>query len=583
MATILKQKLKTFFVPTAIALLLSACNSTSLFENSVTHLIKQEAYASSEFYINKAEQTLNSQDKITYQLLAVRKLIDENKVVEAQNTLNDLTTRLNIMEQNPLQQLEYQLVTAQLAALKGNNYQAEVTLQHISAANLSHSQLLRFYQTQAKIAENSKNTIEAVRIRSLIATQLVDNKLRQENNDKIWSLLRNANRGMLSSAQAGAGEMELAGWLALIEIYNQSVSTPAQMPQNINYWKRLYPNHSALAVMPTELQRVFNFQQTLLNNVALLLPLSGDAKILGEIIKKGFDDAKEQDPTIVQVFDTDSNSIENILMQAKQQGAQMIIGPLLKSRVNQMLASDQIRDINVLALNATQEVQPIVGVCYYGLSPEAEARSGADRLSRDGYNKAIVVAARDEFGQRSAEAFAQRWRQLTNTDADIRYYNQPLDVITTIQNSANNLQETALYALGNAEQLLEIKQGLDNSTIAGQLAIYTASRSNSPNNGIEFRTAMEGVKFSEIPLLADHNSNEYQKAYSLADSDFSMMRLYAMGSDTWALANKFNEFHQIPGYSISGLTGNLNAGPNCNIERNMTWLQYHNGAVETTN
>lgn len=211
MATILKQKLKTFFVPTAITLLLSACNSTSLFENSVTYLIKQEAYASSEFYINKAEQTLNSQDKITYQLLAVRKLIDENKVVEAQNTLNDLTTRLNIMEQNPLQQLEYQLVTAQLAALKGNNHQAEVTLQHISAANLSHSQLLRFYQTQAKIAENSKNTIEAVRIRSLIATQLVDNKLRQENNDKIWSLLRNANRGMLSSAQAGAGEMELAG------------------------------------------------------------------------------------------------------------------------------------------------------------------------------------------------------------------------------------------------------------------------------------------------------------------------------------------------------------------------------------
>ncbi|ANF71070.1 penicillin-binding protein [[Haemophilus] ducreyi] len=583
MATILKQKLKTFFVPTAITLLLSACNSTSLFENSVTYLIKQEAYASSEFYINKAEQTLNSQDKITYQLLAVRKLIDENKVVEAQNTLNDLTTRLNIMEQNPLQQLEYQLVTAQLAALKGNNHQAEVTLQHISAANLSHSQLLRFYQTQAKIAENSKNTIEAVRIRSLIATQLVDNKLRQENNDKIWSLLRNANRGMLSSAQAGAGEMELAGWLALIEIYNQSVSTPAQMPQNINYWKRLYPNHSALAVMPTELQRVFNFQQTLLNNVALLLPLSGDAKILGEIIKKGFDDAKEQDPTIVQVFDTDSNSIENILMQAKQQGAQMIIGPLLKSRVNQMLASDQIRDINVLALNATQDVKPIVGVCYYGLSPEAEARSGADRLSRDGYTKAIVVAARDEFGQRSAEAFAQRWRQLTNTDADIRYYNQPLDVITTIQNSANNLQETALYALGNAEQLLEIKQGLENSTIAGQLAIYTASRSNSPNNGIEFRTAMEGVKFSEIPLLADHNSNEYQKAYSLADSDFSMMRLYAMGSDTWALANKFNEFRQIPGYSISGLTGNLNAGPNCNIERNMTWLQYHDGAVETTN
>ncbi|VEI48770.1 LppC family lipoprotein [Actinobacillus equuli] len=62
-----------------------------------------------------------------------------------------------------------------------------------------------------------------------------------------------------------------------------------------------------------------------------------------------------------------------------------------------------------------------------------------------------------------------------------------------------------------------------------------------------------------------------------------MMRLYAMGSDAWALANKFNEFRQIPGYSVSGLTGNLTAGPNCNIEREMTWLQYRNGAVQSAN
>ena len=53
-----------------------------------------------------------------------------------------------------------------------------------------------------------------------------------------------------------------------------------------------------------------------------------------------------------------------------------------------------------------------------------------------------------------------------------------------------------------------------------------------------------------------------------------------MGADAWLLANKFNEVSKIPGYQISGLTGNLSAGRNCQIERSLSWMQYHNGAVE---
>ncbi|EFX90693.1 LppC [Actinobacillus ureae ATCC 25976] len=582
MATILKQKLKTVFVPTAMALFLSACTGTSFFENPLTKTVKNEAYATSEFYINKAEQATDKEDKITYRLLAIRKLIDENKAFEAQNMFDELNASLAEIQKNEIQKVEYNLVAAQLSALQANNVQAGAQLKLVPMALLSKSQLLRYHQTQARIAENNKDVIEAVRARSLMSAQFSENRLRQENNDQIWALLRNANKGVLSVASPGPGETEFAGWLALIAVYNQNVSTPAQMPQGINNWKQLYPNHSAVSFMPAELQNVSNFQQTQLNGVALLLPLSGDAKILGDIIKKGFNDAKGSDSIAVQTYDTESGSVESILAQAKQQGAQTIIGPLLKSRVDEMLISPEIKGVNVLALNSTPNVKAIPGVCYYGLSPEAEARAGADRLYRDGYSRAIVAAPQDDFGQRSADAFAQRWRQLTNTDADVRYYNIPQDSVVAIQNSGST-QGAALYTLGTAEQLLELKQGVDNSALAGQLAIYTSSRSNSPNNGIEFRTSMEGVKFSEIPLLSDTDSDEYKKADNLAASDFSMIRLYAMGSDAWALANKFNEFRQIPGYSVSGLTGNLTAGPNCNIEREMTWLQYRNGAVQSAN
>lgn len=573
----LSQKMKRALVPSALAVLLSACSGSSFFKNEVTESLKNEAYASSEFYINKVEQN-KKETKESYRLLAVRKLIEENKLVEAQNTFAEV----NVKELNETQFIEYQLLTAQLAALHQQNQQAIGLLKELPFAKLSASQQLRIYQTQAKIAENQKDVIEIVRARSNMDRYLSDNRSRQENNDKIWEVLRNANKGMLEKATAGAGEISLAGWLALAVTYNQNVIHPSELPRAIENWKQQYPSHSAAQILPTELQSVANFQQTQLNGVALLLPLSGEAKVLGDIIKRGFDDAKGNDATSVQVYDTDTAPVADLVAQAKQQGTQTIIGPLLKSRVDDIIRSPEIRDVNVLALNATQNARAINKVCYYGLSPEAEARSGAERLHRDGLSYAVVIAPQDDFGQRSSDAFAQRWRQLTNKDIDARYYRQPLDSIDALQN-AGVPQGSGLYLLGTAQQLTELKHGLDNSSLAGKFPIYTSSRSNSPNNGPDFRLTMEGVRFSEIPLLSDPDSELYKKAEALAESDFSMMRLYAMGSDAWSIANKFNEFRQIPGYKVSGLTGVLSAGTNCNIEREMTWLQYHNGSIVPSN
>ncbi len=568
-----RQKMKTIFIPTTLALLLAACSN-----NQVTEALKDEAYANSEFYINKADQSGKEEEQQSYRLLAVRKLIDENKVVEAQNTMADIV----VEKLNELQKPEYQLLSAQLAALQGKNAEAHSILKSLPQVQLSQSQLLRVYQTQARIAENQNDAIEVVRARSLMDSYMTDTQSRQANNDKIWETLRNANRGMLEKSVAGPGEMGLAGWLALAVAYNQNMSAPEQLPQVIQNWKQQYPNHSAAILMPTELQNVVSFQQTQLNGVALLLPLSGEGKILGDIIKRGFNDAKGQDSIAVQVFDTDTAPVNDLLVQAKQQGAQTVIGPLLKNRVDEMLISPEINNLNVLALNSTPNARPVAKVCYYGLSPESEAKSAAERFRKDGLNNAVVLAPNGDFGQRSADAFAQRWRQLTNKDADIRYYNEAFEGVSLLQSAALS-QGSGIYVLGSAEQLVDVKQGIDNSPLANQYPIYTSSRSNSPNNGPDFRLTMEGVKFSEIPLLSDPESDEYKKAEQIAESDFSMMRLYAMGSDTWSIANKFNEFRQIPGYKVHGLTGILSSGTHCNIEREMNWLQYRSGSIINAN
>ncbi|QIW16835.1 penicillin-binding protein [Pasteurellaceae bacterium RH1A] len=574
------RKLKTVFLPSALALFLSACvDTSSFFKNEITESLKNEAYATSEFYVNKANQATKLEDQQSYRLLAIRKLLDENKLQEAQFMFEELSPNLAELQKNLIQKTEYDLLSAQLAVAKKQVSRAEGLLKQVNLAQLSQAQQARFYQTQAKLAELKKDVIEAVRARSMMDNFLTDTRARQENNDQIWALLRNANRGMLAGTQPRAGEVALAGWLALISTYNNHLSNPAQIPQAIQTWKGQYPNHSAAILLPTELQNASSFQQTNVNSMALLLPLSGDGKILSDIIKQGFNDAKGDDSTAIQFFDTDSAPVPSLLAQAKQQGAQAIVGPLFKPRIDEMLASPEVNNINILALNSTPNVRAIAQVCYYGLSPEAEAKAGAERIFQENRNHVIVIAPNGDFGQRSSEAFANRWRQLTNNDAEVRFYNEAFEVVTHLQNGGAK-QGTAVYLLGNANQVLEAKQTLDNSELAGQLAIYSSSRSHSPNSGIDFFTTMEGVKFSEIPLLADKDSETYQKAESNAQGDYSMMRLYAMGSDAWALARNFNEFRQIPGYKVSGLTGILTAGTNCNIERTMTWLEYRGGSVQ---
>lgn len=577
MATILKQKMKTVFMPTALALLISACAS----ENLVTQSIKNEAYASSEFYINKADSVKDEEDKITYHLLAVRKLIEENKAEEAQNTFDELTNAPKLMEalqKNEVQKTEYALVSAQLYAARGNNEQAQTLLRNLPLAQLSQVQMLRFYQTQANIAENQRDPVEIVRARSMMNNYLTDNKARQENNDTIWSTLRKGNRATIEQASIKAGEIEFAGWIALITAYNQNVNNPAQMQQAMNNWRAQYPTHSATNLLPSELQSVNSYQQTQLNDIALLLPLSGEAQALGQIIKSGFDEAKGDNPIRIQVLDTDSAEPATLVEQAKQSGANLIVGPLLKDRIDSLLASPAINGVNVLALNATPNPKALSQVCYYSLSPEAEAKAAAEKMFQDGQRNAYVSAPQGDFGQRAADAFTTRWRQLTGSDADVRYYNSSEDAVAGIQST--NASQGGLYLLGTAEQVYEIKQGVDSTPLKGVFAIYTSSRSNAPTNGADYYTAMEGVKFSEIPLLADPSSDEYQKAATLTASDFQRMRLYAMGADAWLLANKFNEVSKIPGYKVSGLTGNLSAGRNCQIERSLSWMQYHNGAVE---
>ena len=569
--TILLQriKFKKRLMPALFPILLAGC--TNLFGSALTAELTRDANASSDYYITRAQQANELEDKQTYKLLAARVLVTENKIAQAEALLAEL------VKLTPEQQLDKSLIEAHILASKRDNERAESQLKFINLTQLSQSQKARYYQVAARIAENKNDIIAAVKARAQMDYVLTDVQRKRENNDRTWALLRSANKGIINDTPA-EGDPALAGWLALAKAYNDNLNQPTQLSQALQSWKNAYPTHTAAYLFPTELQGIANFQQTQTNKVALLLPLSGDGQLLGNTVKSGFDDAKGQSTDIqVEVIDTLTVPVDAAIEQAKQGGARAIVGPLLKGNVDKMISKpESFQGMNVLALNATPNARAINQLCYYGLSPEDEAEAAATKMWNDGIRTPLVAVPQSDLGQRTASAFTVRWQQLAATDANIKFYNTANDVTYALQEGlAQNAQ--ALYIIATSEQLTEIKTVIDSS--GSTLKLYASSRINSSNSTPEYRLQMNGLQFSDIPFFRETDSEQYKKIEKQTNGDYSLMRLYAMGSDAWLLINQFNELRQVPGYTVSGLTGKLSAGPNCNIERDMTWFQYKDGNV----
>ncbi|QLB12842.1 hypothetical protein EV697_101542 [Bisgaardia hudsonensis] len=561
--------IKKRLIPFLFTLFLAGCTS-NFFDSSFTSELRKDANANSDYYISHIEKAPNVEDQQTYKLLAARVLITENKIAQAEAFLSELK------DLNKEQLLDKSIIDAHIAAVKKKSTYARNLLAKINLNLLSNSQKSRYYQAIAHIEENSHNSIEAVKARIQMDSYLTDTQRKQENIDCTWTLLRNTNKGIINNTSAN-GNIALGGWLALVRTYNDNLNQTNLLSEALQRWKASYPSHSAAYLFPTELQALFNFQETRLSQIGLVLPLTSSAKLIGDTIKQGFDDAKGDSNIQVAVFDTMTMPVDQIIATAKQQGINTIVGPLLKQNVDVLLNSPSlIQGVNILALNSTANARPINQLCYYGLSPEDEAESAATKMWNDGVRIPLVVVPQNDLGQRVASAFNVRWQQISATDANVKFYNQYDDIVGALQSSLNsNIQ--ALYIISDSQQLAEIKTVVDNTN--QNIKLYASSRSHSPNNGPEYNLLMNGVKFSDIPFFKEAESTQYQKTAQLVNNDYSLMRLYAMGTDAWLLINQFNEIRQIPSFSINGLTGKLTTNSNCNIEREMTWFQYKDATI----
>jgi outer membrane PBP1 activator LpoA protein len=77
--------------------------------------------------------------------------------------------------------------------------------------------------------------------------------------------------------------------------------------------------------------------------------------------------------------------------------------------------------------------------------------------------------------------------------------------------------------------------------------IRFSCRSISDTAGPDYRLDMEGLQFSDIPVLANSKPGLKRFALNATDNGTFLACLYAMGADAWTLANRFLQMRQTPG------------------------------------
>ncbi|MNC02534.1 Penicillin-binding protein activator LpoA precursor [compost metagenome] len=318
----------------------------------------------------------------------------------------------------------------------------------------------------------------------------------------------------------------------------------------------------------------------------------------------------------VKVYDTTSQPLAQLLAQAQQDGATLVVGPLLKNNVDELATSTS--PLNILALNQPESVQNKANICYFALSPEDEARDAADHIWQQGHRAPLILVPRNALGDRVTKAFAEEWvklgggtvlqqkfgstaelKQGINSGSGIALSGTPVTPASaqpagvtigglTIPPPPTDAQITgatsggvdAAYIVATSDEVALIKPMIAMRTGSRSPAqLYASSRSSQGVNGPDFRLEMEGLQFSEIPMLAGNNPSLMQQALSNVHNDYSLARLYAMGVDAWSLANHFSQMRQVPGYQVNGNTGTLSANQDCVINRKLNWLQFRQGQI----
>ncbi|MDQ5769745.1 penicillin-binding protein activator [Thiothrix subterranea] len=327
---------------------------------------------------------------------------------------------------------------------------------------------------------------------------------------------------------------------------------------------------------------VQNVQAALVPNsvtrVAALLPQSGSLGSVGQEIYRGIDAARNSvaRETSVQVYDVNAGGAVAQYQRAVADGADIVIGPLDKESLADLLAQPQVLSKPLLSLNYLTNSRNIPGALYqFGLLPEDEAKQVAETTSTRGLRTAIVLAPASSWGDRIAGAFRAAYQAKGGQVINIQQFpDAPSNAyLQNVQNALAATQGRAsmVFLAASPSQARLMRSLL--AAQAPELPIYATSHIFSGRTNPGKDADLDGILYTEIPWVM-----EGLQSGTLNNSQFP--RMFALGMDAFLIAKNLPSIARNPSTQVNGKTGNIRLAGNRQIQRTLLFATFVNGVPQ---
>lgn len=312
---------------------------------------------------------------------------------------------------------------------------------------------------------------------------------------------------------------------------------------------------------------------------AVLLPQQGpwaqaaDDLRLGLIAAYAQSNRTSSNPTELRFYDSSQGNIRALYASAVHDGADFIIGPLEKDKVDALLSDGQGFAVKTLLLNRSTQA-PLAQSWQFSLSLEDEIPTLVATARRAGIEHALIVYDDDGNYAQRAHTWAQAWRAAGGSVIEEAALPAHATLMKTLQSLLFSTSEQKRGHGRHARRvILQTPRPIDALFIAcGQrngsqiypllqhlhrnLPRYALSSAvDMPSRRTQWQDLI-GLVYTELPglLQAPDSLRLFDVLMHQRSSD---QRLFVMGMDSWALARQLGTDH--PSWPYQGLTGRIEA------------------------
>lgn len=466
---------------------------------------------------------------------------------------------------------------------------------------------------QAELLTTFGPRLDALRARIELDPYLLDRPgIQSANQQAIWQLLAALPPEQFRQLEAADEDANARGWTALFQSLRTAGTDPDAFNQAVADWDRMYPRHSGQALLP-ELRNATLRPTEPPGRIAVLLPLTGPLADLGNALLEGIAAQFYRDLGTVAsllIFDTagQADLADAGYRNALQQGADRVIGPLVREAVDQVATIES----NVPTLLLNRPSGPLRPPFWLlSLSPEDDARAAAYRALALGSERALVLAPEGSFGDRVTDAFRESFEQQTRrVSAEYRFdarspeinarIGTALGVETSEQRIARVRRQLGLqleadaqirsdidviFVAGPARDLRLVVPHLHYHR-AGRLPLLATSHVYEGRPQPALDSDLSGIRFPDAPWMHPELNPEPELLAELASTDEietaaeRLPRFAALGIDAMRVAADLPLYRRAPHLLVSGTAGTWQQQPHDRSwMRQPVWLEFHNGLV----